>query len=91
MRMNYYPPCPQTEDVIGLNTHSDAEAITILLQVTENNGIYRRSIEHLATVNSENKRISIATFHRPEMNKIIRPTPSLVTILKVLQCLKALD
>jgi isopenicillin N synthase-like dioxygenase len=42
------------------------------------NGIYRR-IEHRATVNSKNERISIAAFHRPPMSKIIGPTPSLVT------------
>ena len=42
------------------------------------NGIYR-SIEHRAIVNSEKERISIATFHRPEMNKVIGPAPSLVT------------
>ncbi|KAG5079857.1 hypothetical protein JHK86_003922 [Glycine max] len=111
MRMNCYPPCPQPEHVIGLNPHSDAGALTILLQVNDTegleirkdgmwvpikpfsnafvinigdileiltNGIYR-SIEHRATINSEKQRISIATFHGPQMNKIIGPTPSLVT------------
>ncbi|CAN1283327.1 Protein SRG1 [Linum perenne] len=33
-RMNYYPPCPQPELVMGLNSHSDAVGLTILLQVT---------------------------------------------------------
>lgn len=42
------------------------------------NGIYQ-SVEHRATINSEKERISIATFHRPLMNKVIGPTPSLVT------------
>jgi isopenicillin N synthase-like dioxygenase len=42
------------------------------------NGIYRR-IEHRATVNSKNERISIAAFNRPPMSNIIGPTPSLVT------------
>ncbi|XP_057448028.1 protein SRG1-like [Lotus japonicus] len=111
MRWNYYPPCPQPENVIGLNPHSDAGVLTILLQVNETeglqirkdgkwvpvtplsnalvinvgdileiltNGIYR-SVEHRATINSEKERISIATFHRPLMNKVIGPTPSLVT------------
>ncbi|KAK7407472.1 hypothetical protein VNO78_09423 [Psophocarpus tetragonolobus] len=111
MRMNCYPPCPRPEHVIGLNPHSDAGALTILLQVNETeglqikkdrlwipikplsnafiinvgdileiitNGIYR-SIEHRATINLEKERISIATFHRPQMNKIVGPTPSLVT------------
>ncbi|XP_056175929.1 protein SRG1-like [Syzygium oleosum] len=39
MRMNYYPPCPQPELVIGLNSHSDGDAITILLQVNEMEGL----------------------------------------------------
>ena len=41
-RMNYYPPCPQPELVIGLNNHSDASAITILLQVNEMEGLQIR-------------------------------------------------
>nr|AFK40954.1 unknown [Lotus japonicus] len=111
MRMNYYPPCPQPEQVIGLKPHSDVGALTILLQVNEieglqirkdgmwipikplpeafiinigdmleimTNGVYR-SIEHRATVNSEQKRISIATFHSPRLNGVMGPAPSLVT------------
>ncbi|KAL5078867.1 hypothetical protein RYX36_007288 [Vicia faba] len=111
MRVNYYPPCPQPENVIGLNPHSDAAALTILLQASDveglqikkdgqwipikplinafvinvgdileilTNGIYR-SIEHRATVNSKNERISIASFHKPQMSKVIGPTPTLVT------------
>ncbi|KAI4312287.1 hypothetical protein MLD38_037112 [Melastoma candidum] len=39
MRMNYYPPCPQPELVIGLSSHSDADAITILHQVNETEGL----------------------------------------------------
>ncbi|KAK9145139.1 hypothetical protein Sjap_005042 [Stephania japonica] len=31
-RMNYYPPCPQPEKVIGLSPHSDASIITLLIQ-----------------------------------------------------------
>ncbi|MED6112211.1 hypothetical protein PIB30_059614 [Stylosanthes scabra] len=30
MRLNYYPPCPQQDKVIGLNPHSDAVLLTIL-------------------------------------------------------------
>ncbi|XP_038883133.1 protein SRG1-like isoform X1 [Benincasa hispida] len=41
-RMNYYPPCPQPELVMGLNNHSDASAITILLQVNEVEGLQIR-------------------------------------------------
>ncbi|MED6193654.1 hypothetical protein PIB30_021629 [Stylosanthes scabra] len=39
MRMNYYPPCPQPDLVMGLNPHSDAGALTILLQANEMEGL----------------------------------------------------
>ncbi|GAY55000.1 hypothetical protein CUMW_161030 [Citrus unshiu] len=39
MRMNYYPPCPQPEKVMGLSPHSDAAALTILLQLNEVEGL----------------------------------------------------
>ncbi|KAF8029369.1 hypothetical protein BT93_E1921 [Corymbia citriodora subsp. variegata] len=39
LRMNYYPPCPQPELVIGLAPHSDASALTILLHVNEMEGL----------------------------------------------------
>ncbi|KAK4859052.1 hypothetical protein QYF36_026046 [Acer negundo] len=42
MRMNYYPPCPQPELAIGLCPHSDASAITILLQISEVEGLQIR-------------------------------------------------
>jgi len=41
-RMNYYPPCPQPENVIGLNPHSDADALTILLQANDIEGLQIR-------------------------------------------------
>ena len=31
MRINYYPPCPQPDLVLGLASHSDPNALTILL------------------------------------------------------------
>lgn len=42
MRMNYYSPCPQPELVVGLNAHSDAVGLTILLQVNELEGLQIR-------------------------------------------------
>ena len=42
MRMNYYPPCPQPKLAIGLNAHSDAAGLTILLQVNEMEGLQIR-------------------------------------------------
>lgn len=32
MRMNYYPPCPKPDLVLGISPHSDGGSITILLQ-----------------------------------------------------------
>ncbi|XP_010273389.1 PREDICTED: protein SRG1-like [Nelumbo nucifera] len=42
MRMNYYPPCPQPEMAIGFTPHSDADALTILLQLNETEGLQIR-------------------------------------------------
>lgn len=42
MRMNYYPPCPQPENVIGLSPHSDSVALTILLQINDMEGLQIR-------------------------------------------------
>ncbi|KAK9074935.1 hypothetical protein SSX86_003254 [Deinandra increscens subsp. villosa] len=39
MRMNYYPPCPQPEKVIGLTPHSDAAGITFLLELNGVQGL----------------------------------------------------
>ncbi|XP_054797035.1 probable 2-oxoglutarate/Fe(II)-dependent dioxygenase isoform X2 [Prosopis cineraria] len=32
MRMNYYPPCPKPELVLGISPHSYGDTITFLLQ-----------------------------------------------------------
>ncbi|KAL4295671.1 hypothetical protein GQ457_12G024300 [Hibiscus cannabinus] len=42
MRMNYYPPCPQPELAIGLNSHSDGIGLTILLEINEMEGLQIR-------------------------------------------------
>ncbi|KAB2605439.1 protein SRG1-like [Pyrus ussuriensis x Pyrus communis] len=39
VRMNYYPPCPQPETVIGLTPHSDPIGLTVLLQINEMDGL----------------------------------------------------
>ncbi|WZZ25760.1 hypothetical protein YC2023_009161 [Brassica napus] len=39
LRMNYYPPCPEPDQVIGLTPHSDATGLTILLQMNEVEGL----------------------------------------------------
>ncbi|KAL2929801.1 putative 2-oxoglutarate-dependent dioxygenase ANS, partial [Bienertia sinuspersici] len=38
-RSNYYPPCSTPDQVIGLKPHSDASAVTILLQDKEVEGL----------------------------------------------------
>ncbi|KAH0717744.1 hypothetical protein KY285_013775 [Solanum tuberosum] len=42
MKMNYYPPCPQPDKVMGLTPHSDTTGLTILLQVNETQGLQIR-------------------------------------------------
>ncbi|RDX96308.1 Protein SRG1, partial [Mucuna pruriens] len=42
MRMNYYPPSPQPEKVIGLTNHSDSVGLTILLQTNDVEGLQIR-------------------------------------------------
>ncbi|XP_052201328.1 codeine O-demethylase-like isoform X3 [Diospyros lotus] len=111
MGMNYYPPFPKPEQVVGLSSHSDASALTVLyqlnqvegLQIKKNgiwlpispiryaftinigdaleivtNGTYK-SIEHRAVINAEKERLSIATFHGPNVDGEFGPAASLVT------------
>ena len=42
VRLNYYPPCPQSDMVMGLSPHSDPTGITMLLQVNEVDGLQIR-------------------------------------------------
>ncbi|KAG9448160.1 hypothetical protein H6P81_014288 [Aristolochia fimbriata] len=114
MRMNYYPPCPQPEETIGLSPHSDVTALTILVQVNQvhglevkkdgkwvaveplqdafivnigdqleivTNGIYE-SVLHRATVNSEQERLSIATFSSGKAKAAIGPAAGLISAEK---------
>lgn len=39
MRMNYYPPCCQADKVLGLTPHTDADGLTLLLQVNNVQGL----------------------------------------------------
>ncbi|RZC49463.1 hypothetical protein C5167_017887 [Papaver somniferum] len=80
MRMNYYPPCPQPENLIGLTPHSDAGGLTILLQLNEmmSNEIYR-SVEHRETINLSKESLSVAKFHRPKGDTLIGLIVSMIT------------
>ncbi|KAI3919927.1 hypothetical protein MKW98_001183 [Papaver atlanticum] len=42
MRLSYYPPCPKPEQVLGASPHSDACALTILLQINGTDGLQIR-------------------------------------------------
>ncbi|PNX90221.1 protein SRG1-like, partial [Trifolium pratense] len=39
IRVNYYPPCPQPEQVIGIKSHSDVGGLTILLEINDIEGL----------------------------------------------------
>ncbi|KAK9115746.1 hypothetical protein Sjap_014693 [Stephania japonica] len=42
VRMNYYPPSPQADKVLGISPHSDADALTLLVQVNKVQGLQIR-------------------------------------------------
>lgn len=42
MRVNYYPACLEADKVIGLTPHSDGVGLTILLQVSDVEGLQVR-------------------------------------------------
>ncbi|KAL5973664.1 hypothetical protein ACLOJK_030318 [Asimina triloba] len=42
VRMNYYPPCQEAEKVLGLSPHSDTTGLTLLVQVSEVQGLQIR-------------------------------------------------
>nr|XP_043611145.1 protein SRG1-like isoform X2 [Erigeron canadensis] len=88
MRMNYYPPCPEPKMALGFSPHSDADALTILYQLNETEGLQilkdgKWSIEHQATVNSNKERLSVATFYSSRMGTELGPAQSLVRQHKV--------
>lgn len=50
LRMNYYPPCSQPEQVIGSSPHTDFTSITLLLEFDDTPGLQIRKDGHWATV-----------------------------------------
>ncbi|CAA6665728.1 unnamed protein product [Spirodela intermedia] len=81
--VSFYPPCPQPELALGLQSHSDMGAITLLIQddvggleiIT--NGEYRSSV-HRAVVNPDRPRLSVAAFYDPSKSVEILPAAPLV-------------
>jgi len=39
VRINYYPPCAEAEKVVGFSPHSDADLLTLVLQVNQVQGL----------------------------------------------------
>ncbi|RLN40960.1 S-norcoclaurine synthase 1-like [Panicum miliaceum] len=39
VRMNYYPPCAEADKVVGFSPHSDADLLTLVLQVNQVQGL----------------------------------------------------
>ncbi|KAJ9174411.1 hypothetical protein P3X46_013057 [Hevea brasiliensis] len=39
VRMNFYPPCPEPERVVGVNAHADINGITLLLECGDTPGL----------------------------------------------------
>lgn len=39
VRINYYPPCPEADKVLGFSPHSDGDLITLVLQVNQVQGL----------------------------------------------------
>lgn len=39
VRVNYYPPCPRPDLAIGITPHTDASALTLLMQFDTNGGL----------------------------------------------------
>lgn len=51
-RMNYYPPCRQANQVLGMSPHTDAAGLTLLLQVNGMPGLQIRKDGKWFTVNA---------------------------------------
>ncbi|KAL2927560.1 Protein DMR6-LIKE OXYGENASE 1 [Bienertia sinuspersici] len=83
VRLNYYPPCPSPQLVLGVNQHKDAGALTILaqdgvggLQVWSNDKY--ESVEHRVMVNSDKERLSIPFFFYPAHYIMVKPLEEMV-------------
>lgn len=70
VRLNYYPPCPQPELVMGLSSHSDPGAITILLQVSDVCGLQVRKDGDWVSVHPEPNALIVNIGDQMEVPKI---------------------
>ncbi|KAE8680044.1 Protein SRG1 [Hibiscus syriacus] len=86
IRINCYPPCELSDQVMELTPHSDATLITILLQLNDVDGLeirkdgkWYRSIEHCGTVHPVKERLSFAMFFGLGLDGELGPAPSLIS------------
>ncbi|CAL9204551.1 unnamed protein product [Musa hybrid cultivar] len=42
VKINYYPPCPRADEVLGLSSHTDGTGLTLLLHVNDVEGLQIR-------------------------------------------------
>ncbi|KAJ3680597.1 hypothetical protein LUZ60_016875 [Juncus effusus] len=52
LRFNYYPPCAKADEVIGLSPHSDPNAVTLLIQINDVQGLQIRKDGEWIAVNA---------------------------------------
>ncbi|PIN19768.1 Iron/ascorbate family oxidoreductase [Handroanthus impetiginosus] len=50
VRVNYYPPCPRPDLALGITPHTDASALTLLMQFESSNGLQVFKDDHWLTV-----------------------------------------
>ena len=66
--MNFYPPCPEPERVIGLNQHADISGITLLLECGDMTRSQVLKDENWVNVEPVNGAIVVNLGHIMEVN-----------------------
>ncbi|KAI3879374.1 hypothetical protein MKX03_009349 [Papaver bracteatum] len=91
MRLNYYPPCPMSEKVLGLSPHSDGGGLTILLQLNETEGLQIRKDDNwlpvkpipdgfVVNIGDMMEILSNGVYHSIEHRVLIHPTKERLSI-----------
>ncbi|RWW38699.1 hypothetical protein BHE74_00056073 [Ensete ventricosum] len=89
VRINYYPPCPRADEVLGLSPHTDGSGLTLLLQVNDVEGLHIKKGGNwfpvkplpgalIANIGDIIERLSIAAFHGPREDSMIGPLAEIV-------------
>ncbi|KAJ8640858.1 hypothetical protein MRB53_017552 [Persea americana] len=66
-RMNYYPPCPQPDQVIGCSPHTDITTISLLLELGDTPGLQIRKDGYWATVKPVPDAVDVIIGHITEI------------------------